>query len=245
MNNRHESFRHPNFCFEVVAIGAENQKIIIVDNFLKNAASLIEYAIENGQVAPAKGLYPGLRSPSPDLYGEVVLSLLGEIICEAFELTSSDIATVASTYSMVATPFEQLQTYQQIPHFDRPKPDEVAMVHYLCGPGHGGTSFYRHRGSGYEFINQDRLGSYFGMLEKELLQVGLPQPQSYINGDTPLFERIRSVDAKFNRCLIYRCSSLHSGDIPLDYSFDMDPRTGRFTMTSFLYKHGVEGEPVN
>lgn len=235
MNRDLEVFRHAHFCLEVMEMGAERQKIVIVDNFINDPTSLIDYAVKRSPVSRAAGLYPGFRSPPPDLYQDVVHFLLGEIICENFGLSPSDIAVVDSAYSLVATPREQLTAYQQIPHYDKPHPNEIALVHYLCDSRHGGTSFYRHRSSGYECINQERVDGYRRSLHQELLDVGLPQPPSYINGDTALFERIQSIGAKFNRCLIYRCSSLHSGDIPRDYAFDMNPWTGRFTMTSFLY----------
>ncbi len=238
MNKNLAVFRHADFCFNVVEIGAEGQKAIIVDNFVSNPESLIEYAIKRSLVSRAEGLYPGLRSPPPDRYPRVVFFLLSEIICDHFGLQPSDIAVVDSAFSVVATLRERLTPYQQIPHYDKPHPNEIALVHYLCDSRHGGTSFYRHRSSGYEYIDQERVVGYRGCLQQELQEVGLPQPPSYINGDTPLFERIHSVEARFNRCLIYRCSSLHSGDISSNYAFDMNPWTGRFTMTSFLHGKG-------
>jgi len=37
-----------------------------------------------------------------------------------------------------------------------------------------------------------------------------------------------------NRLVMYRCSSLHSGDIPANYNYDLNPATGRFTIAAFL-----------
>ncbi|WP_416307568.1 DUF6445 family protein [Neptunicella sp. SCSIO 80796] len=221
------------FSYQIHQIGTEKQPLIIIDHYLAEADKLIDFALQQNNVLPASGMYPGLRSPVPNAYKNLVLEQLAPLICQTFSLTPDAIKKVDSYYSLVATPVEQLQPAQRIPHFDQPNPDEIAMLHYLCGEQHGGTSFYRHRQSRYEYIDTGRAKDYFGQLDAEVARYGMPQ--GYIDGDTELFERIVSVPAKFNRLLIYRCSSLHSGDIGADYPFDMDPTTGRFTIASFLH----------
>ncbi|WP_372340871.1 DUF6445 family protein [Paraglaciecola sp.] len=47
---------------------------------------------------------------------------------------------------------------------------------------------------------------------------------------------VASVSAYVNRAVIYRYSSLHSGDISPDDSFDLNPLTERFTIASFLHR---------
>jgi hypothetical protein len=59
-------------------------------------------------------------------------------------------------------------------------------------------------------------------------------PKGYINGSTDQFEEIASFDAIFNRLVMYRGTSLHSGRIGSDYNFDPSPATGRLTITSFF-----------
>jgi hypothetical protein len=62
---------------------------------------------------------------------------------------------------------------------------------------------------------------------------GVP-PAGFVNASTPLFEQLASYDAVFNRALVYRGTSLHSGSIPADFVPDSDPRTGRLTLNTFL-----------
>ncbi|WP_438862960.1 DUF6445 family protein [Neptunicella sp.] len=224
---------HADFSYQIQTIGDEQQPLIIVDQYLTEAESLIDFALQQHNVLPASGLYPGLRSPVPQTYKQAVLEHLSALICRTFCLTPDDIKSVDSYFSLVTTPTAQLQPAQRIPHFDQPNPDEIAMLHYLCGAQHGGTSFYRHRQTRYEYVDMGRTDEYFRQLDADVAQYGMPE--GYIDGDTPLFERIKSVPAKFNRLLIYRCSSLHSGNIGEDYSFDMNPTTGRFTIASFLH----------
>ena len=62
----------------------------------------------------------------------------------------------------------------------------------------------------------------------------LNQPNGYIHGSTENYEEIASYKAVYNRLLMYRGSSLHSGIINSDYNFDPSPETGRLTVTSFI-----------
>ena len=47
--------------------------------------------------------------------------------------------------------------------------------------------------------------------------------------------RVATVQATFNRLVIYRASILHSPAIPRDAHYSADPRNGRLTLTSFLF----------
>lgn len=216
----------------VTVIGKEQQPLVLVDDFWPEPTQLLQYALQQGAVNPATGLYPGLRSPAPPIFGQRVLAQLAPHIQHVFGLTAARIQRVDSYYAMVATPVAQLSAWQCMPHFDRPKPDDLAIVYYLCHAQQGGTSFYRHRRSGFEAITPERQAAYQRSLSDDFQQYGTPK--GYINGDNAMFARIAQVPARFNRLLLYRCSSLHSGDIATDYPFDLDPRSGRFTITAFI-----------
>lgn len=226
---------HKEISIRIGTIGSERQPIIVVDNFVADAEKLINYLIENETLQVTKGLYPGLRAETPAVYMELMRAALGEIICSTFKILPQNVDYLESFFSIVATQREELKLPQRIPHIDGTNPNDIAFLHYLCDEKYGGTSFYRHRSTGHEFVNQDRFHRYIKTLENEIALAGLPTPPQYMNGDTALFERICSVKAKFNRLIIYRGTSLHSGDISPDYPFNIDPRTGRLTVTSFLY----------
>lgn len=219
-------------CYRYKSIGTEQQPLVVIDNFVPNPAGLVDYALSRGDVRPAKG-YPGLRSPTPPAYNDFVEQQLRQFLSRCFGMPERNPREIESWYSLVATPPDRLSSWQQIPHFDRPQPQDLAVLHYLCAPPYGGTSFYRHRATGFEYIDDTRETVYLARIESESADRKHVKP-AYINGDTTHFERIASVDCRFNRALVYRCSSLHSGDIPADFAFDLDPRSGRFTIASFL-----------
>lgn len=222
--------------YKVDYVGQEKQPVLLIDNLVLNARSLVDYAMQQQDVLPAAGYYPGLRSAAPKAYQDLLSQQLSPLLCGVFNLAPEQLSQADSYYSLVTTPVDELSIEQQLPHFDQPKQDELAVIHYLCNEEHGGTSFYRHKRSGFESINQARSVQYLQTLENEIKQGGMPLKPCYINGENVFFERIASVAASFNRAVVYRCSSLHSGDIPSDYSFDLNPYSGRFTIASFIHR---------
>lgn len=226
---------HEQYCVKIDQLGQEREPVVVIDNFLAEPQLLVEHAANSCEFKFGKGIYPGVRAPVPRVYMQALYSSLHELVCTTFGLGSDDIGKAECAFSMVATPPERLLPMQRIPHFDSNDKCELAMIHYLCDGEHGGTSFYRHRETGFESIDKTRRGPYFQALETQAKTHGLPEP-AYINGDTPLFERIASYPAVFNRALIYRCTSLHSGDIAEDFKFDTNPRTGRLSINTFLVR---------
>jgi len=156
---------------------------------------------------------------------------LAEPIARAFGWQG--IGLIEANFSLVTTPAEALVPIQRIPHIDGTNPDELAVLHYLCGPELGGTSFYRHRSTQLEIITPQNLETWMGAVNREVGERGMP-PAQYVDGDTPLFERIARYEAQYNRALVYRGTSLHSGNIPRAFVPDANPRTGRLTVNTFL-----------
>ena len=139
----------------------------------------------------------------------------------------------ACHYSLVTTPPAKLSYPQRIPHVDSVAPNELAFIHYLFKSDLGGTAFYRHRKTGFEYVDLDRMPEYLRNMEEESLGPDYP-PAEYINGDTPLYEQISAHEGVFNRALFYRRNSLHSGSLARNFVADPNPRTGRLSINGFL-----------
>jgi hypothetical protein len=142
----------------------------------------------------------------------------------------------------VATPEDRLVAFQRVPHFDSTDPNRLAVLHYLCGPEHGGTSFYRHRASGIEIVTEENRAAYIQAVNSEAKQHGMPPPR-YVDGDTATFERIARYDCAFNGALVYQGRILHSVNTGPNFRPGVDPRTGRLTMNTFLLA-GADQSPV-
>lgn len=225
--------RHPECRVQVDRIGRERQPVVCIDHFLEGAEALRAHAIAQGGFHDNTGFYPGLRTPAPRAYYQALYENLPGLIREVFGLGPEELASVESSYSLVTTPPEALHPVQRIPHFDSNSPTELAMIHFLCEPGQGGTGFYRHRETGFESVDGSRRETFLASLEADAKSGKVPPP-AYINGDTEQFERIASYEAAFNRLLLYRCTSLHSGNIAQEFSFETDPAKGRLSVNTFL-----------
>jgi len=219
----------------VSRIGKERTPLVVLDDFLANPHLLLEHAVWHNGFRPVSGnLYPGIRAALPRTYMSLLFACLPEIVLKAFGLGDLDTRRVEGDFSIVTTPREDLELLQCIPHIDTVDAGQIAVLHYLGRPEHGGTAFYRHRRTGFESVSAARLPAYEQAIDADLRAFGHPG-RNYIYGDTPMFERIANVGAAFNRLVLYPSMALHSGSISPNYRFDADPATGRLTANVFLH----------
>lgn len=212
-------------------IGTQAQPLAIVDNFHPDPDALRAFAATQA-LEPGRNHYPGLRAALPPDYLSEVGPALAAVLSGVFYHNAAT-ALIDASYAMVTTPADRLTLAQQLPHVDAVDPGRIALVHYLSPESRDGTAFYRHRATGTETVDAARAADYYAQLNAELAQ-GAPPAPSYIAGPTPLFEQIAQVEARYNRAVIYRSASLHSGVIASDTVLSNDPLLGRLTITAFL-----------
>src|ERR1700733_7254281 len=226
---------HAEFKAATVCVGAEREPVLVIDNFLSDPEGLVEYCARHSAFdGVSDTFYPGSRAPIPPIYCFALRSFLGTVIAKAFGLRDSVVTGELSHFSLVTTPPQRLGVVQRMPHFDSTNPRQLALLHYLCRPEHGGTSFYRHRRTRFEHVDAARSRAYASAVAAEHASLG-PPPAKYICGDDAMFERTHCFAAAFNRVLIYRSVNLHSADIGPAFAFDADPRRGRLTANSFFF----------
>lgn len=221
---------------EVLFIGQESTPFIILDNFVTEPEILISLACDdNPYHAQPTDYYPGIRKPLPSNYGELICSQLFDLLRSTYQLKDAVAAkTLLSAFSISTTPPDQLRPIQMLPHFDTTENNQFALVHYLCDVQHGGTSFYRHKQTGYERITKTRFPQYATLLKQQAQAENLHLTPAYIANNSSLFERIHSVEARKNRVVIYPSNLLHSGNIQPQQGLSSDPRKGRLTISSFI-----------
>lgn len=211
-------------------VGKENEPLLIIDDLLSDPQALVAAAAAE-TFAPAwgpAGGYPGLRAAAPlDYVGTVARALL-PVVAEAFELPAAGLRRAECNFSLVTLPPDRLHSSQSAPHIDTTDGWQLALLHYLCDPGFGGTAFYRHRATGFAAVTQERWPAYCAARANE------PNGTGYMTTTDAWFERIGGVEAAFNRLVIYRSRLLHSGTITNPERLSADPRTGRLTANIFL-----------
>ena len=216
---------------KIQRIGQEGEPIVIIDGFHEQPEELLARA-DGLAFGPLGPHYPGIRAPADAAYLARRMDLLQTLLSDVFAL-SDGANLVECNYSLVTTPPGELRPIQRLPHFDSTDPGRIAILHYLCGPECGGTAFYRHHSTGFETISDDRMEDYSRLLEADIARRGLPAAD-YMRADTDLYAQTFRVDAAFNRLIIYRGWTLHSGLIPEALPLLADPRTGRLTVNTFL-----------
>jgi hypothetical protein len=229
---------NPARTLEVRRLDPESEPLAVIDNLLLEPQALVQAATQArfAPLAPAGNYYPGHRAAAPGAYLSALLEAVRPILHDVFGVPADARAGASCHFSLVTLPPEALNLGQRLPHIDSDDPGRLAILHYLCGPEHGGTAFYRHRTTGLTTVTPDRSKAYFAALRGELDHDGQPAA-AYLDGDTPLFEEIGRVQAAFDRAVIYRGCLLHSGVVD-PARLSLDPRAGRLTVNTFLNVRG-------
>jgi len=224
---------HPGLRLQATRIGAEGAPLLVVDQAVADPDRLVRKAAR-GHFKPQGTLYPGLRIRAPLFYETFLEQLIRPLLAEHFGLSPrARFSFPMCHYSLVTLPPEQLVFLQRVPHVDSVQGNGLATVHYLFRGDWGGTAFYRHRATGYEYVDESRRPHYFETLQEESRRADAAGP-GYINGDSPLFQRVGSVDGVYNRIVVYRRNSLHSGNIDSDRVPPADVHAGRLSINSFI-----------
>jgi hypothetical protein len=213
-------------------VGRQQAPVIVIEDFHPDPQALVAEAEMQGKFSATSKLYPGVRATGTLQYVKLVCQRLKCLFPAMFG--ANDLYPTECNFSLVTVPPDQTIPFQRVPHFDGTDMNNVAVLHYLCEPRHGGTAFYRHRRTGHEVITPKNVHEYARAVDADVAAHGVPPP-GYINGSTALYEQIASFDAVYNRALVYRGTSLHSGSIPADFVFDANARTGRLTVNTFLH----------
>lgn len=222
---------HPDLRIERISLGREGATLLVVDNLVAEPEWLLRKAATNA-FAPQGAMFPGVRAKAPMAYQMFLEDFIRPLLREHFDMQPGRFAFPMCHYSLVTTPPQQLKFLQRVPHIDSVADNGLASVHYLFHGDWGGTAFYRHRRTGFEIINPARRDEYFAALAGESRDGDAPE--GYINGDNALFERIASVDGVFNRLVLYRRNSLHSGNVDNAHVPPADLQAGRLSVNSFI-----------
>lgn len=218
---------------QVLTVGIEATAILVLDGLLTGGEALVDHAAEVAVLAPVKAganFYPGVRAPAPSGYVQALVRALRPRMARVFGAPEGGRAGVTSALSMAVLSANEATVVQRLPHIDTTSPNQLAVLHYLCGPEHGGTAFYRHRETGLEVVDADRSKAYVAALRRQM--EGASIGPGYIRDSDALFEKIGAVEAAFDRIVVYPSRLLHAG-ILSDVPASRDPRRGRLTVNTF------------
>ena len=217
-----------------VRVGQCAVAVTVADNVLLRPQQLAEFGLGLTFVEDDGNLYPGVRARVPAEFSRPFHAWLTHTLrCTGVLEASSYVHEDASFFSIVNKNRANLLPLQRIPHYDSADPRVFAAVIYLFDRANSGTSFYRHRTTGYETIGDDNKDNYKIALNRNMKNLG-PPAREYTNGSNALFERTHSVDSAFNRIVIYSGNVLHAADIDGSLFTGNDNSQWRLTISSLI-----------
>ncbi len=209
-----------------LSMGNEGVPLWLIDDAHPHPNRLVDSALEQNFAAAQDDLYPGIRAEAPLSYRGWLHELLTPV------LKAQSMQILRTSFAVTTKDPASLLAIQRIPHFDTVDSTILAAIHYLCAPPHAGTSFYRHRATGYETITAARTAAWQASLAADAARHGMP-PARYHAASTASFEQIGAADLRYNRLALYPANCLHCGDIGESWSY---PAVGqpRLTITSLI-----------
>jgi Family of unknown function (DUF6445) len=215
-------------------IGRRGIAVSMIDNVLHDPEGVAALGFAQSYAQDRTNLYPGLRAPVPETFSTALRAWLTPILQRNGVLEGGRaICRDESFFSVVTTASTDLLPIQRIPHYDSADPSLFAAVIYLCDTRFSGTSFYRHRKTGYQEITEENRNNYRLALDDELRIHGVPQKE-YMNGDSLLFEVVFSNELKFNSAIVYPGRILHAANIKRQFNPPKDKSEWRLTVTALL-----------
>jgi hypothetical protein len=225
---------NPNASVSSARVGKCPIAVTVADNVLLHPQQLAEFGRGLKFVEDDSNLYPGIRARLPEDFSRPFHEWLTNTLrCTGVLEESSYVHEDASFFSIVNKNRANLLPLQRIPHYDSIDPRVFAAVVYLFDRANSGTSFYRHRTTGYETIGDDNKDNYKMALNRNMKTLG-PPAREYANGSNALFERTHSVDSVFNRIVIYSGNVLHAADIDGSLFTGNDNSQWRLTISSLI-----------
>ncbi|MGA9581852.1 MAG: DUF6445 family protein [Allosphingosinicella sp.] len=225
---------NPSARVRIMPVGRSREPVIAVEEALLDPDAAIERAetLRFEAADEGRGGFPGVRAPAPRSLVEALVEGAMPIVERVFGLGRGSLSAVDASFSIVATPPEALHPLQRIPHIDTRDPRRLAMLCYLGRGAFGGTAFFRQESTGLEQVTPERYDAYAAARRDDLAR--MPPGGGYPGAGTPGYAETAHFEARFNRLLIYRSCSIHSGTIPSDARLAADPREGRLTINLFL-----------
>ena len=215
-------------------IGKKKTPIIIIDDYVEQPQNLIQYAQQESEfTVDNQTQYPGVRAHIPK---PIVVDYLQPLMTGLYHVFNIDKAFKSEPkdnyFSLITTPESELTEVQSMPHFDTNDPNTIAIIHYIGNGDFGGIGFFKHKKTGYEYIDYSCRDSF------------LQQSQQAVNNKTSdihycteqneEFECYKTILYKANRLIAFPGYLLHSSLVKPETDINNDPSTGRLTANMFV-----------
>lgn len=211
-------------------------RVWIIDQALSEPERWVERAAQQAHAFEHsdRDAYPGPQLRLPEAVSQRLDELFGRT-CRA-ALGARRTLGVFSRLAMVTRQPDALEPRQWLchrDHFSLP-PDQcaAASVLYLFHDARlGGTNFFRPLRPPLEIA---RLIHDSGQLSAEAFSARHGISPGYMTGSNRWFEKVLSIEPRWNRLIFYDGSLFHCSDIPAPALLSADPARGRLTLNGFF-----------
>ncbi len=226
---------NPDYILQKVSIPGTSLHVLVIDEFLFNTDAVTHFAHNIAYFNPMfadNTLFPGMRDKMPMPYTQLLKRFFEAFILPKTRPESHYQSNFhSSLLSLVTCQPSSLEINQKMPHVDSCNANDYAFVHYLSSPELGGTSFYSYKPKKLVQFQQEHKSVLPEMVAKVTDSQG--DHDGYITESTSLFEKVLTIDAKFNRLVIYPANVLHSANLASPNSYCGDLSQGRLSISSF------------
>ncbi len=216
-------------------IGNSKIPVIYIDNYISDINVVLDDVKTSTNFLPDENaFYPGVRSKLPEDYVQGCLSPLIAHLHSIYNIPRNlKPSSKGNYYSLITTEQKDLIPIQTFPHFDTLSPYLFAVLHYLSDGEHGGTGFFRHKQTQYEYVDESRKETYFDSV-KTYLNGLESETLSYCSTTHSEYEFQKEIEFRQNRLAIYPGYTLHTTLVNCDNDINVDPLKGRLTANMFL-----------
>lgn len=216
-------------------LGKTRAPLVVIENGTSALDKLRDLAINSAEFTPDNlTMYPGLRAPLPKEWVIDYLKPLLPYLYKIFKIPQNlNPSPRYSYFSVVTLDESELKPVQTLPHFDTNNPFLISIIHYLNKGTYGGTGFFRHKKTQFEYVNHSRREEYLKSVESYLLD-NIHISPSYCNEFHPEYEMYNSIDYAEDKMIIFQGYMLHSALINTATDICDSPETGRLTANLFI-----------
>lgn len=208
----------------------------VIDDVLAEPRALVELALRHrAAFAMAQAnAFPGLELPLPDS----TVAAFGELFSRHARsaIGARRVISGSGRLSMVTLPPGSLAPLQRVCHRDRldATADQcvgAAVLYLFDDPRLGGTSFFRSR---HDAAATQALMQHWSRIDNARFSAETGWAPAYMTDSNQHFERLATVDARFNRMACYDGSLFHCSAIDRPELLSDDPERGRLTLNLFF-----------
>ncbi|ABD54490.1 DUF6445 family protein [Jannaschia sp. CCS1] len=214
-------------------IGSERHRLALVRNVFDDPDRVIDQA-SKADFSSGRPAYPGVVARADATTTDamkVACHAAGQVIAPDAEARFDGDATFSivtrDAFDAVPRPIR--------PHCDADTANALSAILYLSPGAQGSTVFFRHKGTGFEAIPQERLVFYKRALDWETRQRKAKAEVLDTEHD-PGYTAIREVPAEFNTMVVFPSFLLHSARINHANPLPQDARNGRLTINAIFHQ---------